>query len=163
MATLKKVVIPFNELPGADKSNFNYNVRYRIISEDKNRVSHWSRIYNIDASVDIDGSPRIPTFVYSSVKENAVLSGGGIIKTVRLNWQVPAEHEQFRMFDLFLKRCSSGACTEGYEYLATTTGNSYTVSKLASETYFQFVVQTPVYPKAITPSAQLFETDPIII
>jgi hypothetical protein len=163
MSSIKRIVIPFSELPGADSQNFSYNVRYRIISDDKNRVSHWSRIYNIDASIDVDGNPVIPALVYSTVNENAVPSGGGVIETVRLNWQVPAENEQFRMFDIFLKRCASGACSEAYEYLATTTGNNYTVAKSGSETHFQFLVQTPVYPKEVTASAQLFETDPITI
>ena len=161
MSNLKRVVIPFSELPGADSQNFSYNVRYRIVSDDKNRVSHWSRIYNIDASVDINGDPVIPAFVYSTVSEDATPPGGGILKTIRLNWQVPVANEQFRMFDIFVKRCASGACTEDYEYLATTTGNNYTVSKVGSETHLQLLVQTPVYPKVLTASAQLFETDPI--
>lgn len=38
---VKKVRIPLASLPPADSDN-NYHVRYRIVSEDRNRVSHWS-------------------------------------------------------------------------------------------------------------------------
>lgn len=57
MATskIKKVVVPRSSLPPVGPDN-NYLIRYRIISEDKNRSSHWSQIYNLSApAVDPDG------------------------------------------------------------------------------------------------------------
>jgi hypothetical protein len=43
----KKVVIEKKDLPPLSP-NGEYLIRYRIISEDKNRVSHWSPIYTLD-------------------------------------------------------------------------------------------------------------------
>jgi hypothetical protein len=39
---VKKAIIPKNELPPVDSETSAYVVRYRIISEDKNRTSQWS-------------------------------------------------------------------------------------------------------------------------
>jgi hypothetical protein len=45
-ANIKKTRILKSELPPVDFDTLKYNTRYRIISEDKNRTSHWSPIYN---------------------------------------------------------------------------------------------------------------------
>jgi hypothetical protein len=44
----KKVTIEKKDLPPLSP-NGEYLIRYRIISEDKNRTSHWSPIYTLDA------------------------------------------------------------------------------------------------------------------
>lgn len=57
MATskIKKVTIPRSSLPPVGPDN-NYLIRYRIVSEDKNRSSHWSQLYNLSApAVDPEG------------------------------------------------------------------------------------------------------------
>ena len=45
-SNIKKLKIPKSSIPPIDHDTSKYNIRYRIISEDKNRVSHWSPIYN---------------------------------------------------------------------------------------------------------------------
>ena len=49
----KKVIIEKKDLPPLSP-NGEYLIRYRIISEDKNRTSHWSPIYTLDATPYID-------------------------------------------------------------------------------------------------------------
>jgi hypothetical protein len=46
-AGIKKVTIFKNELPAVNANNVSYSVRYRIVSEDKNRFSAWSPIFGI--------------------------------------------------------------------------------------------------------------------
>jgi hypothetical protein len=46
--SVKKVTIEKKDLPPLTP-NGEYLIRYRIISEDKNRTSHWSPIYTVDA------------------------------------------------------------------------------------------------------------------
>lgn len=46
-ANIKKVRIPFSDLPPINSITEGYSVRYRILSEDKNRASHWSPVYLI--------------------------------------------------------------------------------------------------------------------
>lgn len=44
---IKKLRIPYNDLPTIDSINEGYSLRYRVVSSDRNRVSHWSPIYSI--------------------------------------------------------------------------------------------------------------------
>jgi len=41
---IKKTIISQSQLPSIDRNLQGYSVRYRVISEDKNRTSHWSPI-----------------------------------------------------------------------------------------------------------------------
>ena len=47
---IKKLRILKSSLPPVDHDTEKYNVRYRVISEDRNRTSHWSPIYNSDGT-----------------------------------------------------------------------------------------------------------------
>jgi hypothetical protein len=47
-ASIKRIVIPNSDLPPLSSDTSSYNIRYRIVSDDKNRTSHWSQIYVID-------------------------------------------------------------------------------------------------------------------
>jgi hypothetical protein len=49
-ANIKKLRISKFSLPPLDHDTEKYNLRYRVISEDRNRTSHWSPIYNSDGS-----------------------------------------------------------------------------------------------------------------
>lgn len=51
--TAKQVIIKKGDFPPLSP-NGEYLIRYRIISEDKNRRSHWSPVYKIDVSNFID-------------------------------------------------------------------------------------------------------------
>lgn len=44
-AGIKKYIQEFDQLPPINSINEGYSIRYRIISEDRNRVSHWSPVY----------------------------------------------------------------------------------------------------------------------
>jgi hypothetical protein len=41
---IKKYRVPYSSLPAINSSSEGYTLKYRIVSEDKNRVSHWSPI-----------------------------------------------------------------------------------------------------------------------
>jgi hypothetical protein len=43
--TIKKFITPITDLPPINSDNQGYSVRYRVISADKNRTSHWSPVY----------------------------------------------------------------------------------------------------------------------
>jgi hypothetical protein len=49
-ANIKKLRILKSYLPPVDHDTEKYNLRYRVISEDRNRTSHWSPIYNSDGT-----------------------------------------------------------------------------------------------------------------
>ena len=58
---IKKATILNSDLPPIDPLTEGYNVRYRIISEDKNRTSHWSPTFLIQPNY---------TFVSNSISFN---------------------------------------------------------------------------------------------
>ena len=49
-ANIKKLRISKSSLPPVDHDTEKYNLRYRVISEGRNRTSHWSPIFNSDGS-----------------------------------------------------------------------------------------------------------------
>lgn len=60
---IKKVIVNSDRLPGVGSDN-KYLVRFRVVSEDRNRFSHWSPIYSVDnlpissvsGTVNVNGS-----------------------------------------------------------------------------------------------------------
>jgi hypothetical protein len=55
---VKKVTILKKDLPPVNSDN-QYAIRYRIVSDDKNRVSHWSPVYLLDATEPATTSANI--------------------------------------------------------------------------------------------------------
>lgn len=45
---IKKLKIPYNDLPAISSETNGYSLRYRIVSSDRNRISHWSPIYLVE-------------------------------------------------------------------------------------------------------------------
>jgi hypothetical protein len=69
---IKKSIVSLEELPAINPILEGYEVRYRIVSEDKNRTSHWSPSYLIN-----------PEFTY--VTGDIVCHTSGGISTVAWN------------------------------------------------------------------------------
>jgi len=83
-ANIKKLRVLKSSLPPIDHDTEKYNVRYRVISDDRNRFSHWSPIYNSDG-VDV------------VVTSGAVSRAGYIITAV---W---GDQNDFPEYDVFVK------------------------------------------------------------
>jgi uncharacterized protein (DUF2141 family) len=83
-SNIKKTRILKSSLPPIDHDTEKYNIRYRIISEDRNRTSHWSPIYNSDG-VDL------------VVTSGAVSKAGDVITAV---W---GDQNDFPEYDVFVK------------------------------------------------------------
>jgi hypothetical protein len=65
---IKKARVSKEALPSINSITEKYNIRYRIVSEDKNRVSAWSSVYSVD-----------PNYTYVAGKIN-VSSSSGVIR-----------------------------------------------------------------------------------
>jgi hypothetical protein len=107
-ANIKKTRILKSALPPIDSDTLKYNARYRVISEDKNRTSHWSPIYNSDG-VDL------------IVTSGAVSRAGNVITAV---WE---DQNDFPEYDIFVKFDSNDffyhgkAKVHSYSFLKTGT------------------------------------------
>jgi len=65
---IKKAIIRKQDLPPVDSEN-SYKIRFRVISEDKNRYSHWSPIVSVEGNApqSVNGS-----VIYADGVANAV-------------------------------------------------------------------------------------------
>lgn len=90
-AGIKKVVILKKDLPNyvGDNESLSYKVRYRVVSEDKNRVSHWSPIYSLGDTSTGDETgfdPANPNT--TSIPHNVIINKSN--HTVSISWTLPA-------------------------------------------------------------------------
>ena len=92
--------IPKNQLPPVESDNV-YSVRFRVVSEDKNRTSHWS-----------------PIFIVDSVEPTAV--NGALSVTAAIITAVWGDEEGRPAYDVFVNFDSAG-----YQYHGTTLTHSY--------------------------------------
>lgn len=100
---IKKVIIKKSDLPAVGPNN-NFMVRYRIISEDKNRVSHWSPRYNLLS--------QLPTQVNGAVEITQ--------KTINVIWTDNNDNKNRSAYDIFAK-IDNGS----FIYYGTTYNNSF--------------------------------------
>ena len=74
-ANIKKYRIPIGSLPAINSVSEGYTARYRIISEDRNRLSHWSPLYllipeytNVVGAIGFHKTGSIANIVWDSVE-----------------------------------------------------------------------------------------------
>ena len=116
------------------QSDNKYSVRFRLISEDKNRVSHWSPIFVIDSTT--------PVSVQGSVVVN-----GSIITAV---W---GDEEDRPEYDVFVK-FDGGS----YAYHGTTPIHTYSFLKGAATSNVRVTVQITGAVKEINNTLKIFES-----
>jgi hypothetical protein len=96
----KKVIIEKKDLPPLT-SNGEYLIRYRIISEDKNRTSHWSPIYTLDATRVWNEEEEEFESLIKSVTANIEVTPSDIIVT----W---GDVNKAALYDIFVSYKISG-------------------------------------------------------
>ena len=71
---IKKISMPNSSLPALNAESLSYDVRYRIISEDKKLFSHWSPIYSLDpnyvfetGNISVSSSSNVVNIVWDAV------------------------------------------------------------------------------------------------
>jgi hypothetical protein len=67
--SIKKAIVPRSSLPVIDSDTSAYVVRYRVVSEDKNRTSHWSPtiVTNPVAVQSVSGALSITETIITAV------------------------------------------------------------------------------------------------
>ena len=105
----KVLRIPKNDLPPVESDNV-YSVRFRVVSEDKNRTSHWSPVFVVESTTPV------------AVNGEVVVSGPIIIAA----WE---DEEDRPQYDVFVKFDS-----DPYIYHGTIPIHTYTFLNEASST-----------------------------
>jgi hypothetical protein len=135
---IKKIVIKKSDLPAFSGENQTYTVRYRIISEDKNRASHWSAQYKLAAPSS------------TSVQHGLVIDSSKKILT--LAWEKP--QNLTNEFDVYVS-WSGG----DWEYAGKVLSTGYSTLVKTGATSVQIAVQVPTFPNKRFTNATLFVTD----
>lgn len=135
---IKKVIIPKSSLPEISGVGQDYVVRYRIVSEDKNRYSYWSQKYRVAVS----NTTAVPFSVTKSGSTiTAVWTPDNTIKSE---------------FDVYVKWDS-----EEWKYVTTVYSTIYASVIKNGATKVKIATQIPTFPKERFSSATLFESNEI--
>lgn len=138
---IKKVVIKKEDLPAFNGNTQKYSVRYRIVSEDKNRSSHWSPYYSI--------STPSPEQLQCSVSVTN--------NVVNMVWKQPA-NSAIKQYDVYFK-----LDTSDWAYVSSSTSTQFSTLIADSVSTLQVAVQLPTYPKKYFSGAALFTSSPIAV
>jgi hypothetical protein len=136
---VKKVVIKKEDLPAFNGTEQNYLVRYRIVSEDRNRTSHWSPYYSVT-------TPTVAQVACSVT----VLSN-----VINLVWQNPTS-TTFQQYDVYIK-----TNIEDWTYLSSSSSTQFSTLVPTGISSFQVAVQVPTYPKKYFTNAAIFTSTQI--
>ncbi len=134
---IKKVVIQKSSLPEISGANQNYSLRFRIVSEDKNRSSHWSTKYRLSV-------PSVTGIDYRV----AVDQSHDMVMAV---W-VPEAGTKSE-FDVYVKWDN-----EAWQFVSTVFTTTYSTIIKTGATHVQIAVQVPTFPKERFAGSTLFES-----
>lgn len=136
----EQVRVPRSDLPELSKlanGNYGHIIRYRVVSEDQNRFSHWSPI----AQLEVPAVTQV---------EGDVGVSGNIIQTV---W---SDEENRPNYDVFVDFDNSG-----YSYHGTTPIHTYSFLSNISYSTVQVAIQVASIEKERASSITIFESPEI--
>jgi len=151
---IKKSIIKKEDLPPFSGQTGKTTLRYRIISEDRNRSSHWSKIHEV--AMPVIASPYSYTL---SVQQQ----GDTLIYEVILQWAYPGvELQVMRNYDIFLKTNTAVGepAVSAYSYSQTQQG-FFSVRFLLDQDdvdNFNVIVQEATYDRIINTNQILVKT-----
>ena len=132
---IKKVVVPKSSLPDVTKDN-KYLIRYRIVTEDKNRVSGWSPVFSLNAK-----EPE-------NINVEYVIDG----RIISMVWE---DLEPKPGYDIFVK-FDGGQ----YMYHGSTRSKAYTLISQGLDS-FSFIIQVSSISKTVSEVLKIFESTEI--
>ena len=134
---IKKIKITQDSLPTINSITGKYDIRYRIISEDKNRTSHWSPIVNLD-----------PEYTYVAGNIDIVSSGittaAWDTVTIKVGTQVIRQAKEYDVWVKWSKAAGNG----DWNYVQRISGNS--ISLVHPSTFFINGVDQVDTPNRVT-------------
>lgn len=151
---IKKSIIAKNSLPEFSGKTGKYKLRYRIISEDRNRTSYWSKIHDLT----LPSVTQLNT--YEHVVEEINQAGGKKIHVAQL-WWVPNSSYLFSVYDIYvaINKAVGEPEISDYSYIARVGSPSFsTVFDDATTDNFSFIVHSPTYDKVINANHILLKT-----
>ena len=149
---IKKSTIPKKNLPEFSGKTGKYEVRYRVISEDRNRTSHWSKIH----SLSVPAVTQLTSTSYKLVVEET----NPTIYVAQLFW-TPNDSYLFNIFDIYLatnKAVGEPVVTD-YSYNSRVSTPQFSISLDDNDVdNFSIIVHSPTYDKVINNNHILLKT-----
>ena len=161
-----------------DANTQEYVVRYRVVSEDRNRFSAWSSAYRLPAPtinqilfnndlIDSEGQRLVDDPVYTS---RVADTPNGQVKIFNVFWNAPdiLNENERRIYDLYIKWGTYNSATgeidyDGdYEYTKRVNATSMNYTKPADKSAYDRVsiwVQSETYPKKILAGQMLYSIE----
>jgi len=130
---IKKVIIPKSSLTNVTNDN-KYLVRYRIVSDDKNRVSAWSPVFSLNA--------KPPTPV-----DSKYIQSPDIVTVV---WE---DEESRPEYDIFVKFDN-----DDYFYHGSSSVHTYSFINQATES-FRYAIQVSGISKTRSVALEIYESE----
>lgn len=106
----KKVIIPVNDLPAPSMTNSTYEIRYRVVSEDKNRVSAWTPIFTVDPELQYFAEGDLFLQFIQTGAVSASWAGVSIMKNIDGTLVEVADVEEF---DIWIKWAGAAEVNPG--------------------------------------------------
>jgi hypothetical protein len=138
--SVKQVVLSKEDFPPLSPDG-EYLLKYRIVSEDKNRSSHWSPIYKLDVTNVWD--PERSEFVNLIEPVAADVSITGSSNTVSVTWEksnLQQKYDIFVSFGVYNVSTSIIAWTD-YSYLGSSSTEAYSFLRKAEHTDVRVQIQ----------------------
>ena len=110
---MPKIIIKKEDLPPISADDTGYNVRVRLISQDRNRSSFWTPLVTI-------ASPQVTAIPYIT---HTINTGSG--KTISVVWD---DNQNNKEYDVYVKwYMTNGDPSAVWEYKGSTLSNTYTL------------------------------------
>lgn len=133
-----------------------YVVRFRIVSEDRNRYSHWSPQYFV--------SP-VPNSFEAAEDKNIRVTQVNDLLIAQWNISAKANEELSKTpsaasasYDVYVAWGSQAAGTGQLEYFGTVVGSSIVIPVESGKLSYRVLVQATAYPKKVVPSVTIADT-----
>lgn len=163
----KFVTISNDELPyvQVDDDGLYYAIRYRVVSEDRNRFSHWSPIYRVDMPPTSDAG--LP---YTTTERIHIDEIGNTPKTLIVLWSNPNTYSsnleeifgKNETFDIYIRWSTQNTPTEeeweDWQYASTVSSNTLSLVVPSGKNAFGIEVQLPTLEKNRDTRLTLFKS-----
>jgi hypothetical protein len=141
--SVKQVIVENQDFPPLSPDG-EYLLRYRVVSEDKNRTSHWSPIYKVDVSNFIDP-------VSGDIRASNDSLGVSVI------WgksELQQKYDVFVSFGIYNVGTSTIAWAD-YSYLGSSNTETYSFLRGSTHTDIRVKIQLAGIEKAVNPVLNL--------
>ena len=142
-SNIKRVVLKKSELPGpiGNNTTLDYSIRYRVISEDQNRYSHWSQITTLEVANTNDETGFDPNDTLgTNIPHDIYINNQA--HTAAISWTMPSllipdptpeekilqlQQAAISEFDVYVQ-WKTGAALSSWIWVGKSNGTSYSIS-----------------------------------